>query len=296
MTDQVPTTKLNQLTIVGAGLIGGSVALAAREKGLAQRIVALDRNPAPPAPLRASIDEWIESGTPGAAERAFEKSELILLATPVHSIIELLPQALASGAWVTDCGSTKLAIAESVAGLLQAERFVPGHPMAGHPAGGLENARADLFQDRRWILCPEKSSPEAHLRIQQFVQDLGARPVELKAAEHDRAVAITSHCPQVVASALFLLAQREHAVHSAGPGFDSTTRVAGGAESMWRDIFETNGKEIGQALVQLGSQLEQAGQSLLKDESQAVLDLLKKARDLRAAEMKAKMHDIIMNL
>lgn len=281
MTDQVPALQLNQLTIVGAGLIGGSVALAAREKGLAQRIVALDRNPAPPAPLRASFDEWIESGIPGAAERAFEKSELILLATPVRSIMELLPQALASGAWVTDCGSTKLAIAESVAGLLQAERFVPGHPMAGHPAGGLENARADLFQDRRWILCPENSSPDARRHIQQFVQALGARPVELQATEHDRAVAITSHCPQVVASALFLLAQHEHTILTAGPGFYSTTRVAGGAESMWRDIFETNGKEIGKALVTLGDDLKWAGEKLLKEESQAVLDLLKEAREFR---------------
>src|SRR5690606_36971061 len=127
-------------------------------------------------------------------------------------------------------------------------RFVLGHPMAGHPEGGLHNARADLFHGNKWILCAQGSDPGAQQLVSEFVQALGSDVVFLDAEEHDRSVAVTSHLPQVVASALSVFAEEVDAKQAAGPGFASATRVAGGAEAMWRDIFETNDKAVGTAL------------------------------------------------
>jgi len=275
--------QFDTLTIFGAGLIGGSVALAARRAGLAHRIVALDQNPAPEG-KRHPFDLWIEASDASRCQRAFEESNLIVLATPVRSIVAQLPAALAGSAFVTDCGSTKMAIVEAARHCENSASFVPGHPMAGHPVGGLSNASAELFDGRRWLLCPGQASEVAITALRKFVAALGARPVELSAAEHDRSVAITSHLPQVIASALAVLAQRESALAAAGPGFASATRVAGGADSIWRDIFTTNGQEIGRALELLGQELQRCGQSLGEDDVGPVLDLLERARLVRNGE------------
>lgn len=272
--------RLNQLTIFGAGLIGGSVAHAARERNLAARLVAIDVERAP-APL-APFDLWLPAQDDGGIRNELARSDLTLLCVPVRVIAELLPRVLElSPGWVTDCGSTKASLAKMVEGLPGRERFVAGHPMAGHPEGGLKNARADLFQDRKWILCPEGSSAEAEQLVTEFVRALGAEVVCIDAQRHDRSVAVTSHIPQVVASALSVFAEEEDAKQAAGPGFASSTRVAGGAESMWRDIFETNAESIGTALSDLGARLQTLGEELKQSNVEGTLQVLEKARQLR---------------
>lgn len=276
---------MEQLTICGVGLIGGSLALAARQRGLAQRIVGIDHwTDEVPAGL---VDEAVSTSDADGCRAAVADADLAVLATPVRAIQAALPwvlDAVSAHGVVTDCGSTKRAIVEVASTHPARERFVAGHPMAGHPEGGRAHARADLFVERRWLLCTQGgSSVDAMERVTAFVRALGAEPVLLSAADHDTAVALTSHVPQLVASTLAVLAAETGADAAAGPGFASATRVAGGAESMWRDIFTSNGDAVARALRQLGARLEEAAEALARDpaDPEVALALLARARLLR---------------
>ncbi len=273
---------LTQLTIVGAGLIGGSLALAARQKGAASRIVAIDRAHSHPR-SQGIFDEWIQGDDHKKAEKWLASSDLTILCVPVGTIIDLLPDVLkATTGLVTDCGSTKQSIVHSVAAHPLRNRFIPGHPMAGRPLGGLENAQGDLFCGQRWILCPQQNSIQDLVLLKNFIGQVGAEVLELSAQDHDRSVAITSHVPQIIASLLAVLAEKNDALKAAGPGFASTTRVAGGAESMWHDIFETNGQSIGSTLIEVGEIMRTMGAQLNANQVDGALELLKQARKLRS--------------
>jgi len=276
---------VSQLTIYGAGLIGGSLALAAKNSGFCKRLVAIDRARPAQKNLEQIFDHWALSEDEQRA--ALAASDLVVLCVPVQAIIRQLPAILdVCGGTVTDCGSTKAAICHSVADHPKRQQFVAGHPMAGHPEGGLINASQTLFDGRRWILCPEGSSPEAVHTITQLIQATGAELVTLSSEVHDASVAWTSHLPQVVASALSVYAHQNEALQAAGPGFASATRVAGGAEAMWGDIFETNAGAIGHSLVELGKALRELGVELEAGNSQGALQLLAAARGLRNAQNK----------
>lgn len=269
-----------KVTIVGAGLIGGSICLAARRARTAETIVCIDQSAAPQDAERY-CDRWLHSDDP-AASKELSTSSLVFLCTPVRTVMaQVGPSLDATQCPVTDCGSTKLAIESCAQNHPEGGRFVPGHPMAGHPEGGLLHAQEDLFEDRHWILCPRHSQAQAVETVRQFVASLGAQVVELEADEHDRSVALTSHLPQVVASALSVMASERAAQAAAGPGFASATRIAGGAESMWRDIFETNARPVGEALQELGQNLQTLGERLQNSDSKAVMDILERARQLR---------------
>jgi prephenate dehydrogenase len=270
-----------RVVVVGLGLIGGSVALALREAVAGVRVTGVDRAAvlAMPASARAA-DELLDVDAPQALQRAAANSDLVVLSTPVRVIGELLPQLLACAPLVTDCGSTKRAIAASVADSPRRARFVPGHPMAGAPSGGIELARADLFRDRRWLLCPDDCDADAIDGVEALVVRVGAKPVRLALAEHDRAVAHTSHATQLIASALSVAAKQAHAEIAAGPAFERTTQIAGGPESIWRDILATNADEVALALDVLVSEL-----AAVRDELRAhppsverAMDLLRRAR------------------
>lgn len=273
------------VTIVGAGLIGGSIALAARRAQLPVRLVAVDQNEPPSQELGSIFDSWIQIKDEEAVSASWGQSRLTVLCTPVSSIITLLPRVLAgAGGWVTDCGSTKKKIEQSVADHAGRQRFVPGHPMAGNPRGGLDNARADLFDGKTWIFCAEHSQSEATAWLCEFAAKLGAQPVLLSTDEHDKSVAQTSHLPQVVASALCVQAAEQDALQAAGPGYASATRVAGGADTMWRDIFESNGPPIADALCTLGEELRRLGQRLRGGSTQELLEVLAQARKVTERE------------
>src|SRR5690606_27388801 len=134
-----------------------------------------------------------------------------------------------------------------------------------------------------WILCPETSSPDALERVTELARAVGAEPVLLTAEDHDRSVALTSHVPQLVASTLAVLVAEAGADAAAGPGFASATRVAGGAENMWRDIFISNGDAVAEALHKLGDQLSVAAAALAQKppDPAPALSLLAGARALR---------------
>ena len=275
---------MTRLAIVGVGLIGGSLARAARARGVAGHIVGVD-----PAfrdaerILGADIDAWCDPSDEASLERALSAADLIVLAMPVRVILTELERVLGFGTTVTDCGSTKRAIVQAALQLPGTGRFVPGHPMAGLPEGGVEHASADLFVGRRWILCPESSSPAAFQQVEDFVRQVGATPVNMAADAHDRAVALTSHVPQVLASALGARAAESGAEVAAGPGFASATRVAGGSPEIWRDIFASNADEVCRALGDIISELERVRSGLARPQPDtgAAMELLARARQAR---------------
>jgi len=267
---------VTQLTIIGAGLIGGSIGLGARAARFAERIVAIDLSP--DEARRDVADLWLQPSDP-RVEGELGRSDLVVLCTPVRRIAEQLPYVLErTGGVVTDAGSTKAALTKVVANHPRAAAYVPGHPMAGAPTGGVEHAVSDLFQGRRWLLVPGHAEAEAVALVTSFVTALGATVSFIDADEHDRSVALTSHVPQVVASALSVLVHDEAASGAAGPGFASTTRVAGGADAMWRDIFTTNAAHVGRGLEMLGARLSEVGRALSSGNPDVALELLERAR------------------
>jgi prephenate dehydrogenase len=273
-----------RLAIVGFGLIGGSVALAARARGVASRVVAVDRPEVTshPAALDAA-DEVVDAADEVSRRRVLAESDLVIVATPVGAIEAIIGEVLEVAPVATDCGSTKRAILAAASRSARRGRFVPGHPMAGLPEGGIERASKDLFEGRPWLLCTEQSDAGAIARVEQLISGVGARVVRLTADEHDRAVAMTSHLPQLLASALAVLAERQHADIAAGPGFQSATRVAGGGEAMWHDILATNADEVSLALDALSAELDDIARALRHKPPDLgpALRLLERARSVR---------------
>jgi prephenate dehydrogenase len=272
------------VVIVGLGLIGGSLALALREARPQVEIVGIDRAPvlATDAVKRLST-RLVDTADEAAVQMAFERADLIVLAAPVRVIERLVPLALAAAPLVTDCGSTKRTIAQAADRSSRRGRFVPGHPMAGAREGGAELARPDLFRARRWLLCPERSDPDATATIEALVKDLGAIPVRLGVDEHDRAVARTSHATQIVTSALAVAASEAGAEHAAGPAYEGATRASGGAEAIWSDIFATNADEIASALDGILGELERVRDDLAKvpPDVETARALLRRAKQAR---------------
>jgi prephenate dehydrogenase len=274
-----------RVAIVGFGLIGGSLSLALRRHG-SVHVTAIDRAPVLARPeAREAADQHLPLEEADDLKTALERSDITVLAVPVGTIVRLLPWSLSHAPVVTDCGSTKREIANAAAEQARGRYFVPGHPMAGLPDGGIENARGDLFEGRAWILSPVDAEPSAYEAVRRLLTLTGARLVELTPDAHDRAVAVTSHLPQLLASALFTLADDDSARAAMGPAFERATRAAGGPESMWSDIFETNADEVARAAEALGQELSKVAAGLRRSppDIQAALALLARARSRRGA-------------
>jgi len=254
-----------RLAIVGVGLIGGSFAMAAREAGFARRISGWDD--------RATLEDAVRRGVIDEVEDAFAVgstcgADLVYLAAPVGSIIDFLQthgRQVKRGAIVTDAGSTKREICRAAReGLADGAHFVGGHPMAGSHERGLAHAAAGLFRDSPYALIggePGQRGLDAiALRLViEAVRALGARPIVLSAERHDHAVAAISHAPQLLSTALALLAADagdETLAQMAGAGFADMTRLAASHWSVWEDICATNGDEIAGELGRIIALLE----------------------------------------
>jgi prephenate dehydrogenase len=269
------------VVVVGLGLLGGSFALALRELDAASHVVAVDRPAVLERPAaRRAVQQLVNAEDVRAVDGAVDAADLVLLATPVAAIVSLLPNLVARARIVTDCGSTKRAIARAVEASPRRGRFVPGHPMAGAPEGGIDLARPDLFRGRRWILCPEQSDADAVDEVAALVTRLGAVVVRLSATEHDRAVGLTSHVTQLVASALAAVAIESGAEPAVGPAFERTTQAAGGPEQIWDDILATNADSVAAALGEIATELEsaRAGLARVPPDTRPAMQLLGRAR------------------
>jgi prephenate dehydrogenase len=277
-----PLEQWSQVCIVGLGLIGGSLARALRQQLPQLRLVGIDRAGALPRLPAGLVDEALSEQEGGRIDAAFASSELICLATPVGVIASWLERALRQRAVVTDCGSSKRSIAGAARALPERSRFVPGHPMAG--AGADRSAlSAELFQGRTWLVCPEQADPVAVDAVERMVARVGAQPARIAAEAHDRAVALTSHAPRLVASVLMALAEQEQALAAAGPAFERITRGAGGSLEMWRDILGSNADEIARALRLLVKELEACAVELDQGHVEHNLSTLSAAERAREA-------------
>ena len=253
-----------KIGIVGLGLIGGSIALAARQKWPSALVIAVDNKDVLETAIRLHAIDVAADDLVVLAE-----ADLVIFAAPVRQNLSLLDELDANvrqPAVVTDTGSTKRDMVMAARRLPPRFTFVGGHPLGGAVTRGLTNARPDLFRDRPWLLTPEgERGGEALEKLLAFVGALGARPRVLDAKAHDRLMAFLSHLPQLTVSALMRVvgdAVGDDGLALAGRGLVTTTRLASSAPGIWKDIAATNVDEIGQALDTLIALLRDLRQDL----------------------------------
>jgi prephenate dehydrogenase len=268
-----------RVLIVGTGLIGGSIGLALRREGSAglppskagaTTVVGIDASAANAAAALAAgaLDEVADDLGRGASD-----ADVIVVATPVGEIlptVERLAAHAKSGAIVTDVGSTKATICAEAERLLGSQcSFIGGHPMAGTEGEGIASAHPDLFDGALWILSPTHgTNSEAYREVNSLVTRLGAQTLALDPDEHDRLVALVSHLPYAIATALMTLAANEgdpRLFRAAAGSFRDVTRTAGSNPRIWRDIFSTNREAVLRELDQFSSSLD-ALRSVVADE------------------------------
>jgi len=236
-----------RVAIVGLGLVGGSLARALTARG--HHVIGVD---GAKARRRARAARAV-SATSSSAGQAAGDCDILVLAAPPRANLSLLRQVARScrdGLVVTDVGSVKAPI-EREARRLGLARFVGGHPIAGNEGSGFGASSAGLFEGHSWILTPS-AEPSALRRVRALVRAVGAKPILMDAAAHDRALAFLSHAPQVVSWALFEAALGDQVARRflplAGPGFRDMTRLARSPRSLWREILGQNRVEVARAL------------------------------------------------
>lgn len=239
-----------RIGIVGMGLIGGSIALAAREVWPGALVIGVDRKD---VLERAMGLHAIDVAADDAIVLA--EADFVILAAPIQQNLEILrslPENVTGPAIVTDTGSTKRAVVDAAQSLPERFTFIGGHPLGGAARGGIEHARPDMFTGRPWLFTPAAAHDEAALeKLKAFVSGLGAVPQILSPDEHDRLLAFISHLPQLTVSALMHVvgeAAREEGLRLSGRGLQDTTRLASSPADIWREVCATNADEIGSAL------------------------------------------------
>lgn len=273
--------RINTLVIVGVGLIGGSIALAARRRAVAARIVGIDRQAETLAhALRGGIVDDAHSELSAVA-----CADLVLFCTPVDGIAAQVIEGARhcrSGTLMSDTGSTKAAILRDVTGRLPPGiEFIGSHPLAGSEKHGLAHASAHLLKDRLVIVSPGPNATDNALsQIHNFWTALGSRVFVMDAEDHDRALALTSHLPHLLSSALAGILTPEW-YHLTATGFRDTTRLASGQPGLWSAIFRTNRTHLLTALDRLEEQLRLFRDALLHDDRAALDNLLQQGKKIR---------------
>jgi prephenate dehydrogenase len=227
--------------IIGVGLIGGSIALAARQR-LEASVTGFDLSA---EALRLAVERGALDRAAADVADAVQGADVVFVAVPVGALPEVVGEVLAAAprdCVITDVGSTKRA----VVGALEDTRFVGGHPLAGAESTGVEHARADLFDGAVWYLTPTAgTSGILYERLHRLLHNLGARPAAIDAETHDTILATVSHLPHVLANVLVsqaadTLATGEERLPATGPSFRDATRVAGASSAVWTDIYMSN--------------------------------------------------------
>lgn len=272
----------HQVSIIGVGLLGGSLGLALKGRHLAETVVGIGHRDTTlrVAQERGAVDRWTLDVAEGVAG-----SDLVVLATPVGlfgPLIEQAKAALADGCIVTDVGSTKRAVLEAVLPHIpEGCRFVGSHPLAGSEARSIDAATDDLYDGTMVLVCPTDRSDETAVgRIEQLWQAVGSRTRRIDPEVHDRLLAETSHLPHLVASAL-VETLGDASGDLVATGFLDTTRIASGDPAMWRDIFATNRDEVLRALDRLDAVLAEVRAALSADDAETIEALLRRAKDRR---------------
>ena len=260
-----------KIAVIGVGLIGGSIALAARTRAAAS-VTGFD-------PGDGVLDGALAAGAldrvAGSVDEAVAEAEVVFVATPVGALGPAVDAALTAAGpdcAVSDVGSTKRAV---LAGR-DDPRFVGGHPLAGAETAGVAHARADLFDGATWYLTPtDTTSGVLYERLHRLVASLGAQPAAIDAAAHDRLLACVSHLPHVLANVLVAqaaaaVAQEGEPLPATGPSFRDATRVAGASGAIWTDIYLSNADALIDRIDDTVARLSQVRASLSAADAQAV--------------------------
>jgi prephenate dehydrogenase len=283
-----------RIAVLGVGLIGGSIGLAARAR-MGAEVAGFDPDPRnlDRAGEVGAVDERAQS-----VAAAVAGADIVFCAAPVRALPDLVAEALAASGEdtaVTDVGSTKAGLAESAARHPAGERFIGGHPLAGAETAGVENARADLFDGARWYLTPTGGvAGTLYDRLQRAIADLGGRPQAIEPGVHDRVMATISHMPHVIANVLVAqargaLAGETERLPEVGPSFRDTTRVAGANPAIWGDIFTANADAVATEIDAVVARLREASDLIRGGDLEAVDAWHRDALEARRALLEADL-------
>jgi len=280
--------SFSKVSIIGVGLIGGSLGLALKEKKPNFKIIGIDKQEIiEKAIFRGAIDE----GTANL-EEGIKEADVVILATPVKTILDLLPKInpfLKKECLVTDTGSTKTQIVKRANKVLSKDiHFIGGHPMAGSEKYGINSADPHLFLDKTYILTPtNKSNLVALEKTSSIIRMIGAKRLILDTLDHDRIVGAVSHLPQIMAVSLInminILTQEEdnnNYFKSIGEGFKDMTRIASSPYKIWEDIYKTNQENILEMIQEFRNYLEVI-EDKLKNDPRSLKEEFQKAQMLR---------------
>ncbi|HEY1789595.1 MAG TPA: prephenate dehydrogenase/arogenate dehydrogenase family protein [Verrucomicrobiae bacterium] len=282
--------QFRKITIVGVGLLGGSIGLAARKFRIAGEIAGYVRREKTAVECeRAGATDYATTDLAAAVSN----SDLVILCTPLaqmRSLVEQFQPALKRGAIVTDVGSVKADVVRELESLIAktGAYFVGSHPMAGGERMGVSAAREDLFQNAVCVLTPTyKSHAGAVRKLERFWKSIGAQVLKLPPEQHDLFVSRTSHLPHVIAAALANLVlspdQPKGQAQLCANGFRDTTRIASGSPEMWRDISLANRKHLASAVGAFISELQRFQRALKGADARAITKFFERAKRQRDA-------------
>ena len=276
--------QFDTVAIVGVGLIGGSIGLALRRRGLACTVIGVGRREESLRVARemSAVTEVTLDLAQGVAE-----ADLAIVCTPVGRIaddVRAVARSCRPGTLITDVGSTKAEIVASVGRSLAPEvRFIGSHPLAGSERNGPAGADADLFVGRVVVVTPDETTrPDDLKALCDFWSGLGARVIRMPAEEHDRALAATSHLPHLVAAAL-ATATPEEMIELTASGWADCTRVASGDPKLWQQIFGSNRQPLLSALARFEGELAALRSAIERQDQPALFKLLAAAKERRDA-------------
>ena len=278
-----------RVAILGVGLIGGSIGLAARERAAAE-VTGFD--PRPEA-LTAALERGAIDASAESVEAAVADADAVFACAPVGALPDLVADALGwagDDTVVSDVGSTKRHLAD-----VDDPRFIGGHPVAGSESAGVDSSRGDLFDGAAWYLTPtERSGGLLYERLHRLILDLGAQPVAIDAETHDRVLAAVSHLPHVLANVLVSqaarrLTQDDERLPRVGPSFRDMTRVAGANPAIWTDIYLSNAEAIADEIDAAVHHLNQVSQWLRGEAGEALTAWSETARGDRRRLLEADL-------
>jgi prephenate dehydrogenase len=281
--------RIQKLAVIGVGLIGGSFSLALKKAKAVRRVVGVGRTQ---KNLKAAVRLGVIDETSGDPAEAVRDADLVLIATPIGQMPDVLAQiapALGESTVVTDAASTKQNVIDDARRLLgrHFDRFVPSHPIAGTENSGAAAAFAELYRQRNVIIVPQAETKPSALRLVRSAWlACGARIVSLDAREHDEIFAAVSHLPHVIAFSLVsMLAQRPDAptlLGYSGGGLRDTVRIAGSSPEMWRDICIANRDALLGLLDGYAGELRLARDAIAAAKGAALMDMFERSRAARS--------------
>ncbi|HAV42630.1 TPA: prephenate dehydrogenase/arogenate dehydrogenase family protein [bacterium] len=281
--------RIEQIAIVGCGLIGGSLGLALKKRGLAGKVVGIGRDK---TRLLRAMELGVVDEMSTDLREGIDGVKMVVMATPASVILEMTPKLLphlSEGCVVTDVGSTKGEIVERLTPLFRTGvYFVGGHPIAGSEVTGVEGADGDLFEGATCVLTPiNQTDKDALFCVREMWMALGAKVIEMDPSKHDLILGITSHLPHIAAFALSRLASGHQKKYEdllplcIGSGFRDTTRIAGSSPILWRDICLSNREVLLDLLDRLKEDLSYFRDLIEKDKSEELLEELRKIGEWR---------------